>query len=77
MYCAASYGCEYIFYAPSIEDLKIIVDKMIHQRTHLTFVIADFLWMYYDCDTGDIRYQYDRLTHIPKEGDTWLKGVKL
>lgn len=52
MYCAASYGCEYIFYAPSIEDLKIIVDKMIHQRTHLTFVIADFLWMYYDCDTG-------------------------
>lgn len=33
MYCAASYGCEYIFYAPSIEDLKFIVDKTIHQRT--------------------------------------------
>ena len=77
MYCAASYGCEYIFYAPSIEDLKFIVDKTIHQHNHLTFVIADFLWMYYDCDTGDIRYQYDRLTHIPKEGDAWLKGVKL
>ena len=77
MYCAAAYGCEYIFYAPSIEDLKFIVDKTIHQRTHLTFVIADFLRMSYDCVTGDIRYQYDRLTHKPKEGDTWLKGVKL
>ena len=74
MYCATSYDCEYMFYAPTIDDLKFIVITMIQQHNHLKFVIADFLLIEYDEYTGDLRYKYNKNNHVPKDGDSWVKG---